>query len=283
MTTDLIFDVGMNNGDDTAYYLHRGYRVVAIEADPALVAAAAQRFASEIKQGRLTLVAAAIAEQEGVLPFWICDDKPAWSSFDRSVASRNGCRHHQIDVSCCRFSSLLSTYGVPYYLKVDIEGGELSCLQDLRRDDLPSYVSVEYSGKVLLDTLHSLGYTRFKGISQYAILPLEIPASRRQKEFELIQHGLTSGSLFLRLLRRAGLAKLLNKRRDRFNSFRGWSFPEGSSGPFGEDLPGRWHTYAEMCDIFSRFQREFEQGLSSPFWDSRSFSFWVDLHAGMPA
>ena len=29
---DLIYDVGMNNGDDTAYYLHKGFRVVAVEA-----------------------------------------------------------------------------------------------------------------------------------------------------------------------------------------------------------------------------------------------------------
>lgn len=33
----LVIDVGMHNGDDTAYYLHRGYRVVAIEANPAWV------------------------------------------------------------------------------------------------------------------------------------------------------------------------------------------------------------------------------------------------------
>jgi hypothetical protein len=34
----LIYDVGMNNGDDIAYYLRRGFRVLAIEANPDLVA-----------------------------------------------------------------------------------------------------------------------------------------------------------------------------------------------------------------------------------------------------
>ena len=43
MHTDLVFDIGMNNGDDTAYYLHRGFRVVAVEADPILCAAATTR------------------------------------------------------------------------------------------------------------------------------------------------------------------------------------------------------------------------------------------------
>jgi hypothetical protein len=34
---ELIYDVGMNNADDTAYYLWRGSRVLAIEANPELV------------------------------------------------------------------------------------------------------------------------------------------------------------------------------------------------------------------------------------------------------
>ncbi len=34
---DLVYDIGMNNGDDTAYYLSLGFRTVAIEANPELV------------------------------------------------------------------------------------------------------------------------------------------------------------------------------------------------------------------------------------------------------
>ena len=36
MVPDLIYDVGMHNGSDTAYYLHKGFRVLAIEANPVL-------------------------------------------------------------------------------------------------------------------------------------------------------------------------------------------------------------------------------------------------------
>ena len=39
MKRDLIYDIGMNNGDDTAFYLIRGYRVLAIEANPELAEA----------------------------------------------------------------------------------------------------------------------------------------------------------------------------------------------------------------------------------------------------
>ena len=34
---DLIYDVGMHKGEDTEFYLRKGFRVIAIEADPDLV------------------------------------------------------------------------------------------------------------------------------------------------------------------------------------------------------------------------------------------------------
>ena len=43
----LAFDLGFNNGDDTALLLLQGFRVVAVEADPQLVAAGRRRFAQE--------------------------------------------------------------------------------------------------------------------------------------------------------------------------------------------------------------------------------------------
>jgi hypothetical protein len=48
MYRDLIYDVGMHDGSDTAYYLHRGFRVIGIEADAATAAICEGRFASEI-------------------------------------------------------------------------------------------------------------------------------------------------------------------------------------------------------------------------------------------
>ena len=166
MVPDLIFDVGMNNGDDTAYYLFKGYRVIAIEADPTLIDAARARFADAIRNGRLELVNAAIGAGEGVADFWICDEKREWNSFDRRFAAREGLPHHAIPVKCCRFRSLLSQYGTPHYLKIDIEGHDHYCLEDLDAQDLPRYVSVEMGPLESLLMLRDLGYTGFKLITQ---------------------------------------------------------------------------------------------------------------------
>jgi FkbM family methyltransferase len=137
MHRDLIFDIGMNDGADTAYYLHRGYRVVAVEANPQLAEEARARFRREIAAGRLTVLGVAIAGTAGVLPFWICDSHSPWSSFDYEIASRDGSTCHQIDVECRPFSDILEEHGVPYFLKIDIEGTDHLCIRDLRSGDLP--------------------------------------------------------------------------------------------------------------------------------------------------
>ncbi len=51
MISNLIYDVGMNNGDDTAYYLEQGFRVVGIEANPDLAGHCRKRFQRQSTEG----------------------------------------------------------------------------------------------------------------------------------------------------------------------------------------------------------------------------------------
>jgi len=61
--------------------------------------------------------------------------------------------------------------------------------------------------------------------------------------------------------------------------FDGWEFPAGSSGVFGEDLPGRWQTHAEMRQTFAHFKALQSEGVATPFWNDKGYSFWADFHA----
>jgi FkbM family methyltransferase len=67
----LIFDVGCNDGQDSDFYLKKGFRVVAVEANPALCEGLRRRFAQEIAEGRFILVCEAIAEQAGEVEFYL--------------------------------------------------------------------------------------------------------------------------------------------------------------------------------------------------------------------
>lgn len=230
MDRNLIYDVGAHNGDDTAYYLRRGFRVVAIEASPVMAAALKTRFSKEIDDGCLILLNIGVAEKEGELEFWVCDDVSEWSSFILGAASRSGARHHSVTIEARRFSSILSQYGVPFYCKIDIEGHDQMCLAALDKSDPPQFVSTEMnlvtSGEAI-ELLYELGYRKFKIISQVTwTQPLSIIS---RYEYAL---GKTAQGYLHRVDRR-----LRGARRDG-----AWKFPFGSSGTFGNGTSGPWRS-----------------------------------------
>ena len=272
MVTDLIFDIGMNNGDDAFHYLSRGYRVVAIEADPTLVEQARERFAPAIRSGQLELVNAAIGPRDETAQFWICDEKREWNSFDRSCASRNGLPHHAIAVRCRPFRDLLMEYGTPYYLKVDIEGHDLYCLDDLDPADLPQYISLEMGPFETLFRLRQLGYSRFKLITQNNHSQLKID---RFNVKGLIRERLLAYPALYRVGKRlAGSASGISNRAGPNGN--GRQFPFGSSGPFAEETDGSWQTLDEAAHIWLAYQ------LGHSRYGPPSLNVWHDVHARRP-
>ena len=279
MIDDLIYDVGMNNGDDTAYYLARGQRVIAIEANPILAKLGAERFSAEVASGRLKILNIGVSDREGEFPFWICETLSEWSSFNRDIASRDGQPHHELMIPCQRFSSIVADHGVPFYLKVDIEGNDMLCLLDLKGPDLPKYVSLEAAVPDPIDHLVSLGYNAFQCISQENFLPVEMPPSTAQMRFEETMARLYSQNIFMRVTRALGAKQRWRRRLDEPRMRGEWKFPFGSSGPFGEDLPGRWQTADEMRGTYRLFRERIAARESSIFWNEKEYSFWADLHA----
>jgi len=287
MQRDLIFDVGMNDGSDTAYYLHRGYRVVAIEANPHLAEVARARFSREIAAGRLTVLGVAIAATAGVRPFWICETHSHWSSFDYRIASRDGSRCRAIDVPCRRFADVLGEYGVPYFLKIDIEGSDQVCIADLAPGDLPAYVSFERMGEPAeLRRVAELGYSRFKCISQYEFIPVEWPPSREQRTLGARAAILHSQRVVGTMSRIAAGVAWRIVGRQRFwrwamptRTDGDWVFPPGSSGPFGEYTRGRWQALDELEECLRKVDRQRQLGRASPFWNGAGYTFWADIHA----
>jgi FkbM family methyltransferase len=130
MLKDLVFDVGLHDGADTAYYLGRGFRVVAVDANPAMIEKAKKDFPKEVASNRLVLVNAAIADTAGERRFWI-SDKSEWSSFDECTSKRQGTLAEPVTVRCELFSTILQKYGIPLYLKIDIEGNDAICIRAL--------------------------------------------------------------------------------------------------------------------------------------------------------
>ncbi|HEY7230952.1 MAG TPA: FkbM family methyltransferase [Pseudolabrys sp.] len=226
----VIFDFGMHNGDDTAFYLSRGFNVVALEANPALCTRAHERFSSYVDEGRLTIVNAAIWEKSGTASFFVNLENDHWSSLDIGWASRNETRYQQISIPCVTLSHLIEEFETPYYLKVDVEGVDRSVLEQLKHCNLlPLYVSVEDCrfGFQYMETLAACGYDSFKLFDQSTVSQLADPKTGRL-------------------------------------------FSPGSSGPFGHEVPGEWRCYNDILELYSKTVRDREGKRLAPatqWWD----------------
>lgn len=230
MESDLIFDLGMHRGEDTAFYLAKGYRVVAVEADPDLAAAARARFSEAIASRRLVIVDKAISTAPGSVTLHR-NARSAWNTLDPSWAARNELRGHPselIEIEATTLPDVMREHGVPFYLKIDIEGLDMVALDSLQAfDDRPKYVSLESdkcsfrSLRQEFTVLRKLGYARFKIVVQSDVA--------KQREPSPATHGVFSGQPLV----------------------------YGSSGLFGEEVPGKWISEEDAIEryrsIFLRY------------------------------
>ncbi|WP_293716318.1 FkbM family methyltransferase [uncultured Parabacteroides sp.] len=214
---NLIYDVGMHKGNDTDYYLKKGFKVIAFEADPQLILFCKDRFRDEINSGQLIIVEGAIVdpalatEKKEKVRFFENKGNSEWGTVCQNWVDRNersGKPSCMIEVPVTDFAACLNRYGIPYYLKIDIEGMDILCLKALLLfRERPDFVSLE-SNKVdfrklkeEFNLLCELGYNSFQAVNQ-----AKIPNSKEP----------------------------LDTKEGRFV---GYVFPIASSGAFGKDLP----------------------------------------------
>jgi FkbM family methyltransferase len=175
LVDDLVYDVGAHKGEDSAYYLAKGYRVVAFEANAELVRACERRFATEIAAGRLTLVAGAITDSDAPTVRFYRHPLSTWGTTSDEMVSRNlmVAASEAIDVPAVHFAEKLRETGMPSFMKIDIEGSDMLCLQALLEFDArPQSVSIESHKtdwshiEAELALLERLGYDRFAVVQQ---------------------------------------------------------------------------------------------------------------------
>ena len=241
MEESLIFDVGMHRGEDTDFYLSKGFRVVAVEAAPALCAEVSSRLSKNVESGQLVIENVAIADSSGPISFYL-NPNSVWNTTQSNWAERNrklgSPSAESITVAGVEFGELVAKYGIPYYLKIDIEGADMLCLEALAKlGEVPRYVSIESNKtswselKHEFAVLRSLGYRRFKVINQLRVHRQRLPKPAAEGSY--VEHR----------------------------------FPRGASGSFGEETPGRWLSEREAMRkyrfIFLRYRLVGDAGILS--------------------
>ncbi len=228
VNNNLIYDVGMHKGEDTEYYLKKGFKVIAFEADPDLISICKKKFLEEISKGELIIIEGAIVDKNKVLSntikFYKNESNSVWGTVVREWSVRNeelGAKSNIIEVPTIDFGKCIEEHGMPHYLKIDIEGMDVVCLEALKRfENKPTYISIE-SEKVNFQHLikefnlfETLGYNKYQIINQSDINKFKEPTNSKEGKF-------------------------LN-----------YSFKFGASGLFGSDFQTPWITKKKALRIY---------------------------------
>lgn len=130
---DLCFDVGANIGNRITPFLEIGARVVAVEPQEPCYKFLQWKFGKKI-----TLITKGLCEEECVRKFHISTNTSAISSFsDEWINSVKVDRFKEnkwdkeVDVEMTTLDRLISQFGQPAFIKIDVEGYELEVLNGL--------------------------------------------------------------------------------------------------------------------------------------------------------
>jgi len=236
----IIYDIGANDGADTGFYLAKGFKVVAVEADPLLCAKIQATYRSEVDAGTLTVVNLAVSDRRDIMIFYR-NAFSEWSSLSAKSKATKKNTHEAFPVQTATLSEIIAVNGEPYYVKIDIEGYERQAVSTLSlANPLPTYLSFELNGDKfkILTLLASLGFDGFQIVRQGKGYLMDAPN-----------------------LSREGAP---------------WSKPfnNNQSGCFGLDLSDEWLNLKSICAAIDSEQVAVAQRL-----ERGEKPGWYDIHA----
>jgi FkbM family methyltransferase len=156
----LVFDIGASRGEYTEMYDWLDARVVAIEPHPDLVGIIRRRVPAAI------IEQIAVGAQEGAGELWIGagEGESTLSDAYREILQRTtNVKMRALTVRVVTLDSLIARYGVPDFVKIDVEGYETAVLSGLTTR-LPA-LSFEFHGSLLSELrkcLSLLGDYRYR-------------------------------------------------------------------------------------------------------------------------
>lgn len=205
----IIYDLGANNGDDIPYYLLKADRVVSVEANPALCQLIHDRFPAEIESGKLIVENCVLtSSDEGTtVDFYLHKTDHEKSQFPRP-ADQHLAEFEPMRLPAKSFSNLIRAHGQPFYVKIDIEHYDCEILRAMIQANItPPYISAEAHRAEVFVLLFQMGYRSFKLVDGY-----EVGKLYQNHPIESQGKRLTH------------------------------AFPQGSTGPFGNEVKGPWFT-----------------------------------------
>jgi FkbM family methyltransferase len=167
---DLVFDLGAHAGNRTRAFAALGCRVVAVEPQPDFARLLRLLFG---RSPRVQVLETAVSERAGHLTLAVSERTPTVTTLDaswREVRSQepgfSGVEcNRQLEIETTTLDALIERFGVPAFVKMDVEGSEPRVLAGLSRP--VAGLSFEYlptaleEARACVDRLGGLGNYRY--------------------------------------------------------------------------------------------------------------------------
>ncbi len=207
---DLVFDIGAHVGDRIAAFRRLGARVVAAEPQPALVTTLRLIYG---RDRGVVIEPTAVGRASGTVELRINTDNPTVSTasedFMHAAANAPGWEKQvwtkSTRVPVTTLDELIARYGMPSFIKIDVEGFEADVLAGLSRR-IPA-LSFEFTtiqrgiAQVCIDRCATLGYTAFNaalGESQRLVANEWMSEGALRGWLASLPHEANSGDIYAR-------------------------------------------------------------------------------------
>lgn len=157
---DLVFDVGANVGSRSKLFLNLGTKVVAFEPQPELCEHLTQHLRLH---KNFTLIPAGLGANPSIVELKISDAHVLSSMSKRWIESTTQSGrfssynwNKSIDVKVDTLDNMFTKFGVPKFVKIDVEGYEFEVLQGLTQPI--KYLSFEFTAEDFNATLNCTNY-----------------------------------------------------------------------------------------------------------------------------
>lgn len=205
---DLVFDIGAHVGDRIAAFRRLGAHVVAVEPQPALVRTLRFLYG---RNDAVTIEPVAVGRESGTATLRLNIDNPTVSTAsDAFVAAARGAQGwegqawtREISVPMTTLDVLIARYGMPVFIKIDVEGLEADVLAGLSRPSRTlSFEFTTIQRDVALACLQrcaALGYRRYNaalGESQTLTHAPWLSADEMRRWILDLPHDANSGDVY---------------------------------------------------------------------------------------